>query len=147
MNLSRNIEIKPSTASRVAGGITTGFFCPTNTADAEGVMFMWIGSSFTLLKTTGACFHLQGSSYSTAGWTNIGSTVLIQNSLATGWKQTTVVVDCYKPKRKFVRLAVHHTTGDQTVTAIKYGLRRGGSTEALCSTSGLAAFALSVSAT
>jgi len=146
MNLSRTVEIVPSTAKRV-GLVSTAYYCPSNVSDAEGVMFLWLGTSHTAMKTSGA-FHLQGSSYTSAGWTNIGSSILINTSAISAGLglENVVVVDCHKPTRKWIRLAVHHTTGDQSVVAIKYGLRRMGTTEAL-SSSGIGKYALSVSAT
>lgn len=147
MNLSRTVAIIPSTVDR-RGGVTTTYYAKVNTADCEGVMFLWLGSSHAAQKTAKVAFHLQGSSYSSAGWANIGSTVLIDTSApAAGFRKKVVTVDCHKPTRKWVRLAVHHSTGDMDVVAIKYGLRRQGSTDVWSATSSVGPYALSVSAT
>ncbi|MEO5366049.1 MAG: hypothetical protein H7831_06790 [Magnetococcus sp. WYHC-3] len=146
MNLSRTIEIIPSTVDR-RGGVSTSYYCPTYTGDCEGVMFVMVGSSYRIFKTLDFQLHLQGSSWSSANWTNIGSTVALSTATPTGFKKSVHVIDCYKPIRKYVRLAAHHSSGDQQVIAIKYGLRRAGSTEALGGSSGLGAFKLLISST
>jgi len=119
-------------------------------SDAEGVMFLWLGTSECgLIGSTFAGFHLQGSSYSSAGWANIGSSILANTTrLVVGVARDRVkIIDVYKPTRKWIRLAVHHTSGDASVVGIKYGLRRKGTTEALSSSGIDSIYTLSVSAT
>jgi len=149
-NLSRETEIVPSTATRVCSGTTT-FYCHADVSNAEGVLFIVIGSSHATAKTTESYFHLQGSSYSSAGWTLLGSSALLSSTkYATGQTEKYLMVDCYKPTRKFVRLCSHHTTGDISVVGIKYGMRLQGSTDVLGRTGGAigaGCYALSVSAT
>lgn len=151
MNISRFTQLLASTIDR-RGSATTQYHCPTDTLDAEGVLFIAVGSSHWTPKTTDVSFHLQGSSYSSAGWTKIGSTRLISSTkFATGLTEKCVMVDCYKPTRRWVRLASHHTTGDYTVVSMKYGMRRSGSTDVLGGTGqvtmGADCYALSISAT
>ena len=150
MNLSKNVEIKASTATRICTN-TTLHHCAVDVSGADGVLFIAVGSSHTTAKTTEAFLHLQGSSYSSAGWTNIGSTKLISSTkFATGQTEKLRVIDCYRPTRKWIRVAHHHTTGDLTVIGIKYNLRRGGSTDAwegVGKSIGVGCYALSMSAT
>jgi len=148
MNLLRNIEVVPS--SGVAIGVPSTIFSSyVDARDCEGVLFIVAGcSNYTCKTGTTWAAHLQGSTYSSGGWANIGSTILVTQSTQTRTNNERKVslVDCYKPLKPYVRLAVYHSSGWAPVVAVKYGLRRGGSTGALDSTK-ISDWALAISST
>ena len=147
MNLLRNIEVVPSTGVAI-GNNTTIFSSYVDCRDCEGVLFVIAGcSNYTPKTGVQLNAHLQ-SSTDASTWAKMGSSVLVAQSTVskTSHDYKTYMVDCYKPLKPYVRLAVYHSSGWAPVVGIKYGLRRGGSTGALDSTK-ISKWALSISAT
>jgi len=126
VNLLYNSEVKRSTGTGLVS-LTTIYSDPVDMSDAVGCLFLYVGSSDMTAKTT-AHIHLQASTYSSGGFANYGTTVAVASTL--GGKQFGILgVDCYKPSFRFMRVGVHGATGQGSFVAIKYGMRKAGSTE------------------
>jgi len=141
MNLLYNSEIKRSTQSALVS-LTTIYSGAVDMTDADGCLFLYVGSSDMTAKTT-AHIHLQASTYSSGGFANYGTTVAVASTL--GGKVFGILgVDCYKPSFKFMRVGVHGATGQGAFVAIKYGMRKAGSTELRDDANGGVAIAINI---
>jgi len=148
MGLLQKAEVGGSTGAVVTGA-TTIRSAIVDTAGAEGVLFIVHGTSLYAGATTGqiARFRVLGSTANSTGsvthlrspGTTAASTAgHIQSSdrgVATTFDYSVTAVDVVKPTKRYVYLAVDQSSEGRTLSWIKYGLGRQGSTEAQDSTS------------
>jgi len=141
MNLLDNIEILKGSSGRMMGTGTTAHIdgIPINMADAEGCLFLVLGNTgFGQEATTHFTMAIKGSNTSSTEWSStaysfLGSseTVIYTTQILgadVGFDYKMFAVDCYKPLTKYVKATVKEATGTFEVIAIKYGLRRMGTT-------------------
>lgn len=148
MGLLQNSELFGSTGAVVTGA-TTIRSAIVDSAGAEGVLFIIHGTSLFTAATTASMARwrvLGSSANSTAGaiamrsaGTTAASTaghVLSSDvGLATSFDYKVGAIDVIKPTKRYVYIAGDLTSDGRTIAALKYGLRRRGSTEAQDSTS------------
>jgi hypothetical protein len=126
MNLLYNSEVIASSAANICTK-TTIFGPAVDMRDAEGCLFILSGDTEGLSYGTSGTFHLQCSTYSSGGWANYGSTVVIRSTETAGNKKVWVL-DAYKPTFAYLRGAWYHCTGNASLVCLKYNVRKGGST-------------------
>lgn len=130
-----------STAGTV-GGATTVTGPVVDMRGAEGCLFVISGSSLFTPTTTAtmAIRIMGGTSGSTGDMLDIGTTggVLTQADAVThvinSQDNKLTLIDVYRPLKPYIAPAIDNSSGGMNVTALKYGLRRKGSTEAVDST-------------
>lgn len=124
------------------GGATTVTGPVVDMSGAEGCLFIVSGSSlFTATTAATMSFRiLGGTSGSTGDMLHLGSTagVLTQADATTvlinDQNNKLTLIDVHKPLKPFIAMSIDNSSGGVNVTALKYGLRRKGSTEAVDST-------------
>jgi len=136
MNLIDNIEIVRCSSARVVLGGTDANFLPINTKNCEGILFlMQAATDFAIEATTHFYMYLKASNTSSTqlastGYARIGSTNTIMSTAPVAGSRDfrMFAIDYVKPTYEFVKLCVGNATGMLDPIAIKYGVRRAGST-------------------
>jgi nitrate/TMAO reductase-like tetraheme cytochrome c subunit len=134
MNLSKNVRVVQLTTARSAA-FTTKFSKALDMVGFEGCMFI-VQASTLFLANTSAKVYAQGCT-STAGTfkTYQGYAHSTQGS---GVNYRNIIVDCYKPTKRYIRCRVTGSSSAagnvNSILAIQYGARYGGSTHLYDST-------------
>jgi hypothetical protein len=128
MNLLRHIDIEKATTAHRAP--STFYSTVIDMANAEGCLFIAIGS--TLCEgSSKITLAIQGSTASSSGFVtysgNVSSTAIVTGS----GDYRMLALDLYRPEKQYVRAKVTGSSsgavGWDTILAIKYGVRRPGS--------------------
>ncbi len=126
MNLLKNCYVSLAMAG-TSGGSTGAVSAVIDTADCEGVMFVAFNST---IGTTdfGIWANMGTSSGLSSTASSIAGSAVYTTSAAT---DVAVALDVYKPQRRYVQAVVNTpATGSiGGVVAIKYGLRKGPTTQ------------------
>ncbi len=150
MNFRDNHEIISDTGVPSIGVGTTRYSSVIDMRNAEGCQYIFLGSTdFEPKNTENFTIRIQGSTYSSGGFVNLGTTNIISVSSGAKGRNTLagkmITLDVYKPMKEYIRFAFGNSSClGQRGLAILYGVRRPGATSLYDSTN-IGAQALSVS--
>jgi len=152
MNLLRHVQIATGSTIGFSGGDKHGSII--DCADCEGVMWIVHNTSKASVNASTSYYQIAGSSANSTGamtaYTNTICKLLATATTAKTNLGKIAAIDLYKPLKRYNMLQAKSSTGaagGNTVTVLKYGLRRPGTTGWISTSTEISAVKMAVSAT